>query len=341
MYPMLLPDPEEDHLIRERRGALALPFSLQRIVSASLSTLKAHRAPRCWALPETSFADEVKHYYDRHTALALRGPQPRLRRDLAGDPGPEELATRVDIGLRFLEMGAEADPLCKPILLYYSCISIVSAFTRCFFHWDQDRRTHGLHYPPGQTELAVASVKIEDRGQFGRLATTCFLLSGMPSCFCELVTYSVGPEQHTQPGGLLERFGATEKADRVRSLTLDELCSFDYAGRLKAVRTRHGFHKFNGLPGTALLVDYIALFVASALARYDLVAWRRILEGRDNEYRLSFDEVFERFETFTADLLLMLMADPLQRLDARLRTHMPSPYSRDHHRYPTDPNHQP
>lgn len=328
----------ESEKVRERRRALALPHSLNRILDSSLSALWTHRGSRCWALPETSFDDEVRHYYERHKALGLSGPRPKLRTDVTGRPSPEELAMQVDVALSLLELGAQADPLSKPILLYYSCANIVSAFTRCFFDWEQDRRSHGLSCSHDNDNLPSTCVKIKGKGQMPRLATTCFLLSGMPSCFSELITYSMQPLHHTRAGELLERFGKTEEAEPIRSLTLDELRSFDYPARLKAVRVRHGFHKFNGLPGTALLLDYLMLFAASSLARYDVVGWKKILDGKGNDYRLSFDDVFDRYCAFTVDLFLVLMANPLERLDASLLTNVPSPYSTRHHRFPDDPN---
>jgi hypothetical protein len=38
--------------------------------------------------------------------------------------------------------------------------------------------------------LGDALVTVEERGQFPRLAAMCFLFSGYPSCFSNLVTYS-------------------------------------------------------------------------------------------------------------------------------------------------------
>ena len=46
---------------------------------------------------------------------------------------------------------------------------------------------------------------------------------------------------------------------------------------------------------TRLLV-LLSLFLASCLARYDILAWRQVLDGEDNDYRLHFEQTFERFQ---------------------------------------------
>jgi hypothetical protein len=182
-------------------------------------------------------------------------------------------------------------------------------------------------------------VSIAKKGQFPRLAATCFLLSGMPSCFSELVTYLATPTAHTGPAEHLEKFGKTEIGSPVTKLTLDELVTFDYGMRLKAVRERHGFHKFKGLPTTAFLVDVICLFLGSSLARYDVLGWREILEGRSNPYRIHFEETFDRFRGFLANSLLTMLEDPNSRFEDRIIRSQPSPYSHDDHsRFKDDPN---
>ena len=98
---------------------------------------------------------------------------------------------------------------------------------------------------------------------------------------------------HTEPGGFLEKFGKNEEGVPVTVLTLDELLNFDFGRRLQAIRSHFGFHKFKGLPTTAFLIDIIILFVASSLARYDVLGWQQVLDGKNNSYRIQFEEAFE------------------------------------------------
>lgn len=324
---LLTREPSPD--FRDRRRRLSLPHSAKGVLQASLAKLQALSASRAWTLPDTKFPDEVTHYRTRHTALALAGPRPSLRAAL-DDETAQKMALKIDAGLKFLDLAEGADPAVKPILLYYASAHLCGVYTRAFFTWEQDARLHGLtcdfRRPIGQT-----AVRIEERGHFPRLAT-CFMLFGYPNLFCELVTYSAAPTAHTGAGELLERFGRVELGVPVSRLTLEEIAGFDYRGRLQELRVRHGFHKFTDRCATAFLVDVLLLFMASGLARYDVIRWREILEGKTNAHRLLFDSVFDRFEAFSADRLLAMLEDPLVTFESPLAPDRPSPYDNDQYK---------
>lgn len=251
----------------------------------------------------------------------------------------EELAIKVDAGLNFLELAIRAEPMVRPILLYYACAHLCGVYTRTFFTWLHDSRDHGLSCTHQPRNVEQTKISIKAKGQFPRLSTTCFLLAGQPNPFSELVTYAATPTTHTESGGLLEAFGKTEVGAPIRTLTLHQLASFDYGAQLRVVRQRHGFHKFSGLPATAFLIDVIGLFVASSLARYDVVGWREILTGRTTSLRIYFEETFERFQDYAVDALLAALEQPLRRFGASSSPHYPSPYSHDDRsRFPVDPN---
>lgn len=244
----------------------------------------------------------------------------------------EEIALKIDTALQFADLGAVADPFIKPIILYYSCVQLCGVYTRAFFNWEKDPRGHGLTCTNTTTEIS-------ENGQFPRLATTTFLLTGQPNCFAELVTFSKKPIQYASPGELLAEFGKSESRSPLGKLTLDELTGFDYVNHLKSVRKYWGFHKAKILPSTAFLVDVWALFVSSSLARYNVIAWRKILEGKGNAHRLYFEETFERFLTYTIDLILLMLEKPTTPFDHRLIPSKPSPYSHDdHYRFKVDPD---
>jgi hypothetical protein len=78
------------------------------------------------------------------------------------------------------------------------------------------------------------------------------------------------------------------------------------------------------------------------LARYDVSGWKRILEGKDDSYRIHFEETYERFLGFGIDILLSALENPVQDFDHRLVPSQPSPYSdNDTSRFKTDPNQTP
>ena len=328
-------------LLVKRRRSLRLPHAAHVVLSGGLATLHGATTSRCWALPPTSFSDEVIHYHSRHKVLGAKGPRPKLRPDISFSLA-EEQALKVDAALSFAELGERADPLVKPILLYYACAHLCGVYSRTFFEWDRDNRSHGLTciHKPG--DVPNTQITIADSGQFPRIVVTCFLLAGQPSCFSPLVTYSRQPTAHVAPGELLENFGKNELGVPIPNLTLHELANFEFGVLLKAVRQRHGFHKFRGLPTTAFLLDVLTLFLGSSLARYDVLGWKQILEGKDNSYRIHFEETYERFLTCGIDLLLASLESPLQDFDRRLIPSQPSPYSHDDKaRFRKDANQEP
>lgn len=325
--------------IMRRRRQLRLPHSASFILREGLAKLRKMNRSVSWGLPETPFSDEVLNYYQRHNSLQLSGPRPKLRRAL-DDSFAEEQAIKIDAGLSFAALAESADPLVRPILLYYSCMHFCGVFTRAFFDWENDNRSHGLacrhcHGNVSNTEIEV------NNGQFPRLVATCFLLDGQPSCFSTLVTYSAKPMFQTGPGELLENFCKREQGNPIKNISLDQLVNFDFGAALSCVRQHHGFNKFKFLPSTAFLIDVISLFVGSSIARYNVLGWRNILEGRDNSYRVHFEETYERFQTYTIDALLAILEDPSRTWGKPLFLSVASPYShRDHYRFKDDPNAQ-
>jgi len=335
-------DQKAKPLLVKRRRSLRLPFAAQAVLSGGLATLHGATASRCWALPPTSFPDEVVHYHSRHKALGAKGPRPKLRTGISSSLA-EEQALKVDAALSFAELGERADPLVKPILLYYACAHLCGVYSRTFFEWDRNNRSHGLTCSHKPGNVSNTQITVADSGQFPRVVVTSFLLAGQPSCFSTLVTYSRQPTAHVGPGELLENFGKNELGAPVTGLTLHELANFEFGARLRAVRQRHGFHKsFRGLPTTAFLLDVLTLFLGSSLARYDVLGWKRILEGKDNSYRIHFEEAYERFLTFGIDILLASLESPMQDFDRRLIPSQLSPYSHDNRsRFKKDPNQEP
>ena len=333
-----LHDQQAAPFIHRRRRAYCLPHSVRRALSSGLDKLSASVVSRSWCVPATAFPDEVKHYRDRHKTLNARGPRPRLRTAITDDLSTE-VALKIDAALNFAELGVAADPFVKPILLYYSCAHLCGVYTRAFFEWDCDTRTHGLSCSHKPNDVANTKVTIESAGQFARLAATCFLLTGQASYFSQLVTYASSPSTHVALGELLHHFGNEEIGGPVAALSVEELLGFDFGSRLKAVRVRHGFHKYRGLPTTAFLLDVAILFVASSLARYDVLGWRQVLEGKSNSFRILFEEAYSRFLLFGVDALLRSIDEPLLDFDQRLRPSQPSPYSHDDRsRFSHDPN---
>jgi hypothetical protein len=331
-------DRDAQEEIPRRRLRLRIPYDAHDALTRSLAELHGRVAERYWTLPPTAFPDEVRHFTNQQNTHGLRGPQPTLRPALSRND-THELSIKIDVGLKFLELGENADPYVKPILLYYSCAQLCGLYSRVFFNWT-GKRGHGLEcgHQGNPTDVGKTVVTSKNYGTFPRLETALFLLTGWPSCFSELVTYSTKPTAHSGPGEYLENFCKEEICTPIPKLSLEDIYRFDYGTQLRAVRLRHGFHKFNGLTSTAFLLDVIVLYMASSLARYDVLGWREILDGRNNPYRKVFEEAFERYRSFTVDAILAAIEDPSKTLQTPLIPSQPSPYCHMNRRFKRNPN---
>jgi len=324
--------------IPRRRLRLRTPYDAHGALTKSLADLHTRVAERYWTLPPTAFPDEVRHFTSQQSTHGLRGPQPTLRSALSRND-TDELSIKIDVGLKFLELGENADTYVKPILLYYSCAHLCGLYSRVFFTWT-GKRGHGLEcsHQGNPADVGKTVVTIRKTGTFPRLEAALFLFSGWPSCFSELVTYSTKPTAHSGPEEYLENFCKEEIGAPILRLSLEDIYCFDYGTHLRAVRLRHGFHKFGGLTSTAFLLDVVVLYLASSLARYDVLGWREILDGRNNPYRKVFEEAFERYRSFTVDAILAAIEDPSKTLRTPLIPSQPSPYCQHNRRFQGNPN---
>lgn len=280
--------------VERTRRALALPHSAERILGQSLSYLHTASGSRGWSLPSTTFSSEVEFYRLQHQASGIKGPRPELRSTMDRKTA-EDLALKLDASFEFVEMSQRASPYVSPILLYYGAAHATGAYSRAFFSWRKDSQKHGVAIVHKQGNLAETAIRIEDSGHFKRLVATTFLLTGNPILYSELVTYAGVPEAHTEPGGLLEAFCQSRARQLPSTLTLGNLMQVNLREEVEKLRLEMGFHKWWGLPATLFVWDFLLILVASSLARYDVVGWRSVLEGKENDYRLRFDAAFERF----------------------------------------------
>jgi hypothetical protein len=317
---------------------MRLPFTLNKILTDRHLELTNAFSSRSWALPETSFVSEVDHYSKRLRILKPKAEVPALIPAVEPQHS-EEIALRIGSALDLASLAERADPMIRPIILYYSCAHLVGAYGRAYLSWENDKRGHGLTCRHKSREVESTEVSCEHRGLFAKTAASLFLYTGEVTPFTSIVTFASSPTQWTGAGEYLENFGINEVGAPLGTLKLSEISAFDYSARLRTVRVHHGFHKFRGLPSTALLMDIIVLFLAGSMARYDILGWKSVQEGRSNPFRSLFEETYERYITFGMDAILRGIENPFNGPGDRLIRSQPSPYSHDDHsRFATDPN---
>jgi hypothetical protein len=293
---------------RRIRRVMSTPSALRVVLDSAQSKIHSAAEPRLWALPATTIADEVQHYSKRWASMNIRGTYPDNAPGINAERA-EDIAVRIKVAVQYLNLAEQADELVRPVLLYYSLANVSGALCSAFFTWKQYRETHGLSCGGGNV-VWTTTVTIRDNGAFPRLVTTLFLLTGMPTSFNKLVAYSKPPTAHTGSGEVLEKFGSTETSTSLHQLTLRDLAEFDVLAQNEAVKKTFGLHKGSGVSETAFLIDAMLVFVGSSLARYKPKQWRGILDGKENDARLVFDDAFERFSKFGFDRVLATLARP-------------------------------
>jgi len=182
MFELL--DQQAKPIIKKRRQEYRLPFTVHDRLKTSHASLLNTKISRFWALPESVYRDEIVHYCKKLKDLGISGPHPKLRSSLEKRTS-EELAMKIDAALNFAALAENSDELIKPILLYYSSAHLCGVYTRAFFNWTKDRHSHGLQCTY-RKDVGETIIKM-NAGQFQRLASTCFLLTGHPSCFSDLL----------------------------------------------------------------------------------------------------------------------------------------------------------
>jgi hypothetical protein len=317
---------ESRTIVRNRQRVLSTSHAARPLLASSLASLSTADVERQWFLPHTTVADELTHYRSRYAAHHTGGPIPRLRDHRQGARPDTALAIRA--ALSFLDSAQTSDPFVRPIALYYASAHLFGALTRAFFEWENDKRTHGLRFVGVKgKDVDRTKVVVTETGHFPRLALTCFLLWGTPSCFDPIVAYSTKPCTPIVPDQILETFGNEERGPLVSELTLLELANFDFSGHAERMKQRFGLQKYNGVASNGFLRDAIALFAASMIARYRIQQWQSILEGTRNSYRVFFEAVFDRFVDFTIDRVLLILENPRKTFEDAIGYVMPSPFA--------------
>lgn len=317
--------PYHDHHaeMRRLRDSCCYPKVLGPMLVTAHTKIMQDRGPQAWCLAPSTIASEASHYSITAQRLRVRVPcpQPRASLQAAGD----DIAARIKAAKSYLQLASSAHILIRPTMLYYAYVSLGGAVSRAFFNWTRCSESHGLSisWGKGGNDMAVT---IKDGGAFDRLVAALFLLCRYPTPFDKIVTYSEKPTAHMGPGQFLEHFGKQELGHPLSRISITEIRRFNYRQVHDAVRSRHGIHKGESRPQTALLMDCLVLFMASSCARYRPALWESIMSGQVDDSCVLFDQVFERWTNFGFDRLLEVMLRPRDEVVGRWMHGYDNPY---------------
>ncbi len=200
----------------------------------------------------------------------------------------------------FLELGQRLYWDIKPILYYYSISYLLSSFIGFFFDFKNSKSHHGLGISNVGKDPYKINIKFQKSGLFQRIVkafsyifdysmfTDYFIIPKSKLCdtteyinFKNESIFSINSKSISL-GDLIKNIKRKKIIDFYDKLVFNE----DY-------RPHHSKNFF--IENSMLLKEYILIFVACNLARYNHYAWKNIYEGEKTDIFLHFQTAINSF----------------------------------------------
>lgn len=204
----------------------------------------------------------------------------------------------------FFQQATRVTEEVRPILYYYGALSFLEFITRVIVRREKvGNPGHGVSVSCGSDgrdfnkDWARNKCRIEfgTSGDFPFIVDT-LTLAGWPSLFS---TFRLHKETKITPWELKEN---PDSLFKMKKMSLDLLCNFDHhkylADHPDLNSWLRGEEPRMVWKTTALLMDFLVVFIASNLARYYIPAWHAIIEAEKssiyNDIREAYSSVSEK-----------------------------------------------
>lgn len=188
----------------------------------------------------------------------------------------------------FFEAGKIASHDTKPIFYYYSISYLFAFLLHSVVDFDKPKLHHGIYV---NTNNGIHSVRFNYNiygGFFERVVHTLGMLD-YPSSFSSFIS------DFDDDG---QRILISQKTDisisNKNAILLDKLLEHDsdkdYANLELKIRSRALYLRYEKT--SAILKDFILIFIASVIARYSPALWRNIYSGEDSKLIFHFEKSF-------------------------------------------------
>jgi hypothetical protein len=188
----------------------------------------------------------------------------------------------------FFEVGKIASSDTKPIFYYYSISYLFAFLLHSLVDFNKPKRHHGIYV---NTNNGISGIRFNynlSGGFFERLVHILSMLD-YPSSFSSFISDFDNNDQ---------RILLSQKTDisisNKNAILLDKLLEHDFyndhANLESKIRSRISHPKYKKT--SAILRDFILIFVASAIARYSPDLWRNIYSGEDSKLIFYFEKSF-------------------------------------------------
>lgn len=188
----------------------------------------------------------------------------------------------------FFEAGKIASSDTNPIFYYYSISYLFSFLLHSLVDFDKPKLHHGI-YVNTDNGISGISYKYNMYGGFFERVVHILSMLDYPSSFSSFIS---GIDDNDQ------RILMSQKTDisisNKNALLLDKLLEHDSDKDYRNLELKIGYHipPLRYEKTSAILRDFILIFVASAIARYRPALWRNIYSGEDSKLIFHFEKSF-------------------------------------------------
>ena len=206
----------------------------------------------------------------------------------------------------FCELGSSVSVDIKPILLYYSSTYLFSFFVNSLIIYKNKREHHGIKIKVEGKDVNKIRIKLLSEGFFPRLVRTLSFLH-YTSVFSDFIIDFEGKHGEIKEPVLCQNKNEFTICNK-NGFLLQDLLNMNpdvYYYKLNELNLKYYvvdmYSKFKNI--SELLRNYILLFVACSLARYNPLVWKEIYEGEKTDFFIRIQPSFDDINSIT-DLIL-------------------------------------
>lgn len=234
------------------------------------------------------YDDEIKKYADLKKPYSKELPELLIFNSL-NDTEKKELCERLSFKIKrfteFLKAFSSVDEDIRPIMLYYSINYFLTFLSDLLLHFSERIPHHGLS--------GITSLTIQKEGAFARIVDGFFALN-KPTLFSPWKLKGI----HAS-AGLWDEMDIDDDYTRHIKAVKNLYNKYDYTQKPKIslidlINIRVILYKHFKLTTAVsnnqishenmILIDYLLLFIAGSIARYNPIEWRKIQSASNEEY---------------------------------------------------------
>jgi hypothetical protein len=199
----------------------------------------------------------------------------------------------------FLDIGKNLYWDTKPLLIYYSSSYLLSFFINSFIAFEPISKHHGLRFDIEKNDLKTIKIYLCN-GLFSRIVKSLSFIF-YDSVFSDyFIDFSGLPLSKENKVGFIEN--TNKFSINNNYFLLDDLLNDVTKEKLRNLSSNMGFHHYFHLrkdrfiSSSLLLKNYILIFIACGLARYNPKIWKEIYEGKTSDLFINFQKALESTE---------------------------------------------